>query len=752
MLTKEEIEEFIQLLRIQPAAGSLPPERLGELIHRGIIAALEEAAQQPVEVTSQPEAACALRTAALNSPYEGARRQAFQALARLAAENKAAVDALYRLAVEDDLMAARQRIQAEGWQPSQPRLGALFDWFTCLSEGKHYPQDQLALLTQAFFDDSSPELQQRLLATAAANGAENWAQIVRAVQGDLPLESLVDRYPALTPAERELVLSLLEGRAASNAEAADVLCLLFIHHEEARAKDIVLMSGALPEDEVRRALFLFLAEEWEAYEVLDFNHNLLINAYERAGKPLRRRILEHSRFTGRMDWLRGASLSGEVRWLSDMTDADWELALRRLEEQEKFDQLWQLAQAAPPVWAAPALAQLAGRGWLPEQDAGDFTRLAEMARECLAAPLSLKPLKSLHGADREITCLAAHPNGKLLAGGSAGQRIYQWRLPNGEPAQPALVGPAPVTRALAYSPDGELLAAAGGDHRIRIFRLQTGQIVKTLEGHQAMIRSLAVHPDGRTLYSAGFDGSARFWRFPHGAELKTLRPAPGEIFDLALASGGARLVCGGVDGIVYVWSLPEGAKARELQGHQDAITYLASAPNSDLAASAGRDGAVMVWNTASGGLVRAVQSQPGGPLTALCLHPNEQVLAGGRSSGEITLWNISTGRVIDRLHAHRQAVTGLALSPGGETLYSAGRDGTLQVWDLRTFLTLRLAGETARPGSAARLEEQLKNPNLSAVEKNWLAFAQTLARRRERFDIELAEIEVIQVGEFDIEL
>lgn len=745
MLTKEEIEEYIQLLRIQPAAGSLPPERLGELIHRGIIAALEEAARQP-------DAAGALRAAVLHSPYEGARRQAFQALTRLAAENRAAVDALYRLAVEDDLTAARQRIQVEGWQPAQPGLGALFDWFTCLLEGKPYPQDQLALLTQAFFDAASPKLQQRLLATAPANSAENWAQIARAVQGEQPLAALVDRYPALTPAERDLVLSQLEGRAASNAEAPDVLSLLFIHHEETRAKDSALASGALPQDDVRRALFLFLAEEWEAYENLDFNHNLLINAYERAGRPLRRRILEHSRFTGRMDWLRGASLSGEVRWLSDMTDADWELALRRLEEQEKLDQLWQLAQAAPPVWSAPALARLANRGWLPAEEPDDFTHLAEMARKCLAAPLSLKPLKTLHGADREITCLAAHPGGKLLAGGSAGQRIYQWRLPDGEPTQPALIGPAPVTRALAYSPDGELLAAAGGDHRIRIFRLQSGQIVKTLEGHQAMIRSLAVHPDGRALYSAGFDGSARFWRFPHGAELKKLRPGPGEIFDLVLASGGARLICGGVDGVVYVWSLPEGAKARELSGHQDAVTYLASAPNSDLAASAGRDGAVMVWNTASGGLVRAVQSQPGGPLTALCLHPNEQVLAGGRSSGEITLWNISTGKVIDRLHAHRQAVTGLALSPGGETLYSAGRDGKLQVWDLRAFLTLRLAGETARPGSASGLEAQLKRPNLSTVEKNWLTFALALARRRERFDIELAEIEIIQVGEFDIEL
>jgi hypothetical protein len=50
------------------------------------------------------------------------------------------------------------------------------------------------------------------------------------------------------------------------------------------------------------------------------------------------------------------------------------------------------------------------------------------------------------------------------------------------------------------------------------------------------------------------------------------------------------------------------------------------------------------------------------------------------------------------------------------------------------------------------LQDRLKGATLSHSEKKWLSFSAELARWRQRFDIELAEYETIQVGEFDIEL
>ena len=759
MYSSEELRAFADLLRNNLTITALPPERQQELLLKGLVAALEESAAGeigPKTDESLSPSALLGETAAFH-PLENVRSQAFQALVRLAqVDQSTAIDILYRLSVEEGLLAARQMIITRGWQPVKPPLRALFDWFTQLETNQPFPEEALPLLTQAYFFDSSPALQRRLLATAVQNGAGNWQRIINAIQTGTQesLADLVEHYSSFRPTERQITLEQLDRLAAQGSAAArDTLVMLFIRHEDPQARKIISDREYLPEDLEQRALFYFLAEKWAEYESLDFNHSLLLNAYETAGKSLRRRLLEHSRQTGQLEWIRDSGSSGEVRWLSDLTDADWDLSIRHLTEGQKFAELWRLAQVAPPIWSAAILGRLVKANWAPENEdeKTSFTRLAEFAEECRATPLTVRPKKSLRAPVTEYTCLAMHPGGGIIAAGSSNQQIYQWDLPDGDQHEPVLIGPSPVTRALVYSPDGEIIATASGDNRIRAFRLAGGQVIKTFEGHRAMIRSLAVHPDGRTLYSAGFDGSIRFWRFPHGAELKTLKPGPAEIFSMVIGANGTHLISAGADCLVRVWNLPEGTSARELTGHTKTITHLAASQSSELVASAGRDNLIRVWNFSSGGLVRTI-TDAGSPLTALCMHVNDQVLIGGRSNGEITLWSLSTGKVIDQLAGHQDPITGFTLSKQGDTLYSADSKGHLQAWDLHTFLTIRLPGEVARPGATLELQNRLKNPHLSPAERKWLTFAAELARWHQRFDIELAEFNTIQIGDFDIEL
>lgn len=777
MISSEELRAFAAMLGSTIEPAEISAERQEELRLRGIVAILEEIAfasevTSEVEVASASEAASALEAmhllfeTAARQPLEDVRAQAFHALARLSQAGHAqAVEALYRLAIEHNHLAARQQILTHGWKPERPGLGALFQWFTCLSAGEVFPQEQLPALTQGYFEEASPALQERLLDSAGRHHEENWARILSTVRfpNEAAMLSLVERYPSFRPVERQITLDQLDRLASSggNAEqqaARNALSLLFIRHEDPQARQLVQDNAYLPEDPETRALFFFLAGLWDDYETLDFDHSLLISAYENAGRSLRRRLLEHSRMTGQLEWMRDLGGSVEVRWVNDLTDADWDLSIRRLEEHNQLPDLWRLAQVAPPVWGAAILDRLVKRTWQPEgaEEREGFARLAGLARESLANPLSIRPKKALNAPFAEITCLAMHPSGRVIAAGSHDQHVYQWDLPDGTMRKPPLMGPSPLTRALAYSPEDDLLAAANGDNRIRAFRLPGGGLVKNFEGHRAMIRGLAISPDGRMLYSAGFDGTVRIWRFPHGTELKTLKPGPGEIFSLALGVKGRHLITAGADCLIRVWTLPEGTLAREITGHTDTIMHLATSPTSELVASAGRDGTVRLWNYSSGGLVRTI-ANPAGPITALCMHPNDQVLLGGRANGEVMMWSLSTGRLLDTLPGHRQPISGLVLSPDGNMLFSAssstaGIMSHLEVWDLRAFLTIRLPGEVARPGAVNSLAERLKAPNLASSEKKWLTFSAELARWRQRYDIEIADFNAIRIGEFDIEL
>lgn len=757
MVSQNELSELASLLQPLIDNTRISAERREELMQRGAVSALEEAA------VDTPEAVVLLQETAGNHQNTSVRSQALQGLIRLAQEGQLlAVDSLYRLAVENDSLAARQAILVKKWQPQRSGLRALFDWFTYLSDGKPFPENDLLLLTEAYFSDASSSLQLRLQATAAQNRAENWSRIVSAVQNlnHTVVEQLVEKYPSFRPVERKITLDQLSLLASQGSvEARSGLARLFIRYEDLRARDILLSSKNLPDDAEQRALFFFLVGDWDSYKSLDFDNHLLVNAYEHAGRTLRRRLLEHSRHSGQGEWLRSMNLStsgdessSAVRWIHDLTDADWEVSIQRLLEGSRHNELWKLAQVAPPVWGAVILSNLQERGWCPEEpdQREGFQNLADHAARCKTNPFTVGHRKSLQAPSTDIQCISLHPTGRILAAGSSDQRLMLWSLPDGQPAEPGILSPTPVTRTMAFSPDGELIACAGGDNRIRVFRFPNGQLLKTLDGHRAMIRGLAIHPDGRTLYSAGFDGYVRLWRFPHGAALKTIRPGPGEIFSLALGSGGSHLLSAGADSIVQVWSLPEGVLSRELIGHSSTITLLATSLTGELAASAGRDGMLRLWNFTSGGLLRTIPFTSA--LTSLCMHPNEQVLVGGGSSGEITIWNLSTGRVLEMLSGHRKAVTGLVISPQGDRLYSADSGGTILIWDLQAFIEIRLAAEHSRPGAAVELQGRLKDAGATSAEKRWIEFAAALALWRQRFDIELAEPTMIPVGEFDIEI
>jgi hypothetical protein len=85
---------------------------------------------------------------------------------------------------------------------------------------------------------------------------------------------------------------------------------LFIQHDDAAARQLALDLGHAPRDPIQRALFFFLAEQWDRYEKLDFHHTLIGTAYESASPSLRKRLLSHSRYAGQLEWLQ--TLSGAI--------------------------------------------------------------------------------------------------------------------------------------------------------------------------------------------------------------------------------------------------------------------------------------------------------------------------------------------------------------------------------------------------------------------------------------------------------
>lgn len=743
------LQSLAELLRSPISAQNLPADLSAELLLKGAVVTLQQ--------DGSPEAVTLLAVAVETCPLPGIAELSLFALDGLsAAGNADARSALFQLAVDLGHQPAVEVIQKGAYRAEDDMQQAVFDILARQSAEYREIDPRQRLLTQAYLH-AQPGLQQRIIKAAGQQGLENWITIVTAFADHTneALAYLLNRYAAFQPAEQQLVLDLFTAPALEgDRQAQDLICSIFILYDDAKAREIAVKNEFRPQDNVQLALFLFLSEQWQAYEVVDFDHRLVVTAYENADNLTRKRLLDLSRRSGQTDWFSSLSGTNRMRWLGDLSDADWLNTIQHLKAADRWQDLWRLAQLSAPVWSALIFDMLHQAGWQPEreEEREQYGVLFNLAQSASAAPLTIRPARSFTVPTMDdLTCMTISPDGKTIAIGSSSNAIHLWKINEDIPFPlPVLYGAVPQTRALSYSSSGDYLVAGVGDHSLRIYSAD-GKAIKTLEGHAGLVRSLAVGLNDRVLYSASFDGTIRSWRFPAGPELQTIHRSQGEIFGLVLSPDGQMLVSAGADRVLDVFQLPENSHVRRLEGHTATITNLVASRDTEYAASYSRDRSIRVWNYLSGKQIQQID-EPDDVITGLCLHPNNQVMICAGYKGQIKLYSISTGSKLYELTSHRRAIIGLAITPDGSTLISASTDGAVTLWNLSVFLQTRRPVETIKPDEMKKVQQALKNNSLLASEKSWLSFTLELLKWKQRFDVQIEGQQMISIGEFDIQL
>lgn len=73
----------------------------------------------------------------------------------------------------------------------------------------------------------------------------------------------------------------------------------------------------------------------------------------------------------------------------------------------------------------------------------------------------------------------------------------------------------------------------------------------------------------------------------------------------------------------------------------------------------------------------------------LAISPDGQSLFSASADKTIKIWHLATGQEIRTLEGHNSSVNYLAISPDGQTLFSAGADNIIHVWDIATGQKIR---------------------------------------------------------------
>jgi WD40 repeat protein len=488
-----------------------------------------------------------------------------------------------------------------------------------------------------------------------------------------------------------------------------------IYHDLPVSRDVTLAFDYRPSDPCKRALFYFITEQWERYEAFDFDQRFLQAAYEAADHDLRKRITEHAKQAGRVEWIEIVSDRRKHQRLLELTEEEWETALTVLEHNQQWVEMWQLAQAAPVLWSVKLLHMLRMVEWTPTNpfEQAGFIKLS------------------------------------LLAEGCAGKMPEVCGLMHNQ-AMPGKGTPRPV-RSLAASPDGCLLASGNLDGTIVLWRLPEAAPLKTLEGHSAPVNCLAMSSNGELLASWSLDGYLRLWRLSDGATLKKFRNSDWNVNCLALSSDGHLLAAGNSDNSVQLWQLRGETTLRILKGHRGLVDCLAISPDGRLLASGSWDDTVRLWELPEGKAFRVLKGHTG-LVDCLAISPDGRILASGSNDNTVRVWILPDGTLLKTLGGYAEWIQSLAMSPEGRLLASWRDDDTVRMWRVEPSLLKQVS--TRQPGLESMIwgHTSLHNRKVTEKERNWIEFTLALMRWQRRFDIEIGETPSINIGKFDIEL
>ena len=167
--------------------------------------------------------------------------------------------------------------------------------------------------------------------------------------------------------------------------------------------------------------------------------------------------------------------------------------------------------------------------------------------------------------------------------------------------------------------------------------------------------------------------------------LKTLYPQVGWIQSVDVSADGRFLACGGVKGGFSVLRTKDWSVVRIETLPVGNISSLTFSPQSHSFAICGlTSNQIYIIDVEQRGEALILEGRETA-FHSLQWSPDGQRLFSAGKNGAVQIWDMTSGRTERILREHKGEVTSLALDRDGETLFTGGQDGTIRIYETKNW-------------------------------------------------------------------
>ncbi len=304
-------------------------------------------------------------------------------------------------------------------------------------------------------------------------------------------------------------------------------------------------------------------------------------------------------------------------------------------------------------------------------------------------------LRTLTGHSEGVQSVSFSRDGQRIVSGSVDNTISLWGAPRRRAMLPAFVVNG-VSSRFVISGDQKWIAASDNQGVVRLINAESGRVELELTANKQPITSLAVRPNLSQVVAGDSDNSIIVWNLNAGEKRpallrqKTIKSTHGEQpWCMAYCDDQSLLAVGMREGIVRILDAESMKEKTWFNAHDSYVKGLQFDQGRDRLITIGwtkgdpehQNSEIKVWDweSKSRKLVRTVATPEGRWTAGLARHG--RLIASGSESGQLKVWDFETGREVFSLeHAHQSDIHGIAFSPDGSLLATAGNDMLGRIW------------------------------------------------------------------------